>query len=273
MKLRPVNVIEARLIFPGTYTQGQTDAVATPDPDCELVKFTTSDGTSIVGIYGPAVGSAPQDTVRPTLLFFYGNGTCLAYNVDLFTRFRALGFNTMIVDYPGFGMSGGKPSEAGCYAAADLAYDFLVTRSDVATESIFASGWSLGGAVAIDLAARKPVAGLATFSAFTSISAVAKIVTRGFPVGLLLRSRFDNVTKMPAISCPIMMVHGMRDRIIPSEMLDRLAGAARGNMTVVRIAEADHNDLFDVGGVDLFQRIRLFAAGPSTSCQTLPDPA
>jgi hypothetical protein len=260
MKIRPVNLLEARLIFPGIYTQGQSGAFAMPGAGCELTRFTASDGTLITGLYGPGVGSPPDGIARPTLLFFYGNGTCLAHNVDLFGRFRELGFNTMMVDYPGYGMSKGMPSEEGCYAAADLAYEYLIGRGDLATDAIFATGWSLGGAVAIDLAKRKPVAGLMTFSTFTSIAAVAKTVTRGIPVGFLLRSRFNSLAKMPSISCPILLVHGTCDHVIPPAMLDRLAGAARSKATVLRIADADHNDLFEIGGEDLYQRIRSFAA-------------
>ncbi len=108
MKIRPVNPIEARLIFPGIDTQGQTDAIAYPRPDCELVKLTATDGTLITGLYGPGVGEVPARAARPSLLFSYGNGTCLAHNGDLFAMFRELGFNTMMVDYPGYGMSRGR---------------------------------------------------------------------------------------------------------------------------------------------------------------------
>jgi fermentation-respiration switch protein FrsA (DUF1100 family) len=261
MKLRSVNPIEARLIFPGISTQGQSDAIAWPRANCELVNLKASDGTLIAGLYGPGITSALPDVTRPTLLFFYGNGTCLAHNVDLFAEFRGLGFNTMMVDYPGFGMSRGGPSEAGCYAAADLAYQYLVDRGDIAVDKIVATGWSLGAAVAIDLAIRKPLAGLATFSAFTSIPAMARLFTRGVPVGFLLKSRFNNLAKIPTVNCPILMAHGTQDRMIPLAMLDKLAGAAKSKVTVVRVEGADHNDLFEVGGEDLYQHIKAFVGG------------
>ena len=72
-------------------------------------------------------------------------------------HFRRLGANVMIPDYVGYGLSGGSPSEAGCYATADTAYEHLKGRKDVDPGKIVAAGWSMGGGVAVDLAARRPV--------------------------------------------------------------------------------------------------------------------
>jgi fermentation-respiration switch protein FrsA (DUF1100 family) len=86
-------------------------------------------------------------------------------------------------------------------------------------------------------------------------------VACGIPVGVFLKSKFNNLAKIPVISCPMLMVHGACDRMIPPVMLDRLAGASRSKVTVLRIADADHNDLFDVGGESLYQSIRTFVLG------------
>jgi fermentation-respiration switch protein FrsA (DUF1100 family) len=260
MKLRPVNPIEARLVFPGINTQGRSDAIAWPREDCNLITLTASDGTSLTGLYGPGVGTPARGLTRATILFFYGTGTCLAHNVHLFAAFRELGFNAMMVDYPGYGMSKGRPSEAGCYAAADLAYEYLMARGDLANIPIIAVGWSLGAAIAIDLAFRKPVAGLITLSAFTAIGEMARVVTRGVPLGFLLKSRFNNLAKLPKVACPILMLHGTMDRIVPVKMLDKLANVARSQLTVFRVEGRDHNDLFEYAGEEIYQRIRSFVA-------------
>ena len=128
----------------------------------------------------------------PTIIYFYGNGACMAYSTDVFEHFRRLGANVIIPDFEGYGMSGGKPSEAGCYAAADVAYKYLLSRDDVDSKYIVAIGWSLGAAVAIDLASRRHVAGLVTVSAFTSLRDMAQQFISWLPMSLILKYRFDN---------------------------------------------------------------------------------
>jgi pimeloyl-ACP methyl ester carboxylesterase len=93
--------------------------------------------------------------MRPTVIFFYGNGACLAYMGEVFNGFRRLGMNVLVPEYPGYGMSGGKPTEKGFYAAADAGYDYLAQRPDIDHDRIDAAGWSMGSAVAVDLASRR----------------------------------------------------------------------------------------------------------------------
>ena len=85
-----------------------------------------------------------------------------------FEGLRRLGVNVLIPEYPGYGMSDGRASERGCYAAADVAYDYLARRPDIDRAQIIVAGHSLGGAVAVDLASRRHVAALITLSTFTS---------------------------------------------------------------------------------------------------------
>ena len=154
----------------------------------------------MVALFGPALtpdGEPHPDAARrPTLLYFYGNGMCLSDTTEQFDRFRRLGANVLIPEYVGYGMSGGQPSEAGCQATADAAYDHLQRRGDVDPRPIVAVGWSLGGAVAIDLASRRPVAGLVAFSTFTSMVEMARTEFPVPPHSLLLRHRFDSLTKI-----------------------------------------------------------------------------
>jgi len=174
--------LQARLIFPGAQTQGQPYASVRPPVGAELVTLSTVNGDRVVALFGPALTPAghhhPEASRRPTLLYFYGNGMCLNDTSEQFDHFRRLGANVLIPEYVGYGMSGGQPSETGCRATADAAYDHLHSRRDVDPRAIVAVGWSLGGAVAIDLASRRPVAGLAAFSTFTSLVEMAR---RNFP--------------------------------------------------------------------------------------------
>ena len=82
-------------------------------------------GRAIVALFGKALQRDGQPMAdaghRPTIIYFYGNGACMAYSTDVFDHVRRLGANVIVPDFEGYGMSGGKPSEAGCYAAADAA--------------------------------------------------------------------------------------------------------------------------------------------------------
>ena len=244
--------IQTRIIFPGQDTQGQPFAEVRPGPGTELVRLQTSDGIRIVALHGPALypdGSPdPHAADRPTLLYFYGNAMCLRFSEGEFDRFRRLGLNVMIPEYVGYGMSGGKVSERGCQQTADAAYEHLAKTRGIEPGRIVVGGWSLGGAVAIDLASRKPTAGLIAFSSFTSGVDMAHKIVPFLPASLLLRHRFDNLGKIPRITCPILIGHGRQDRIVPFDMGMRLAKAAKAPVTTLWIDGADHNDFFDVAG-------------------------
>jgi fermentation-respiration switch protein FrsA (DUF1100 family) len=251
--------LEAKLVFPGAASQGQSYARLPPSDDYRLIPLTTSDGTAIVAQVGGPLDpggrpAAPADHT-PTVIFFYGNGAYAAAMASEFRRFRELGATTMIVEYPGYGMSGGKPSEPAFYAAADAAYAYLQAQPGIDRGRIIAAGWSMGAAVALDLAARHRVAALILVNAFTTLPAVARALEPWAPTSLVVRSRFDNLAKIPSVRCPILIVHGERDEIVPPSMSGQLAAAAKTRVTAMTIAGAGHNDVFDVGGDALWQAI------------------
>ncbi len=264
-----VGPLEKGLIFPGSATQGTRLAKFYPPPQCEVLRLTSNDGVKLLGLFGPAMAldQPPEDHPQqahatvPTILFFYGNGTCMAESLSTFTRLRELGANVAMADYEGYGLSTGTPSEKGCDDTATALYEAVCARADVNPKQIIVLGWSLGGAVAIDLATRKPVAGLATFSAFTNIDEMAKILAPNIEdLTFLLNSRFDNLSKIAQVRCPIFLAHGTQDRLVPFSMLGRLAKAATSRVTVLPVPMAGHNDIFLVGGESLYQSLGGFVA-------------
>lgn len=262
--------IERQAIFPGAATLGSPSATLPQSSDYELVTLKTKDGTRIVAQFGTARG-APADIAPgerpPTVLYFYGNGSSLANSADIFNELRQRGANVLVTEYPGYGMSQGKPNEPAFYAAADAAYDFLAGRPEVDAKKFIAMGWSMGAGVAIDLASRRPMAGVITVSAFTTLPKVAKKVTPWLPVSLLLRSRFDNETKIASLHCPILLLHGTADTLVPASMADELAAAASsGSARVQKIPGAGHNDVFFAGGAAMWNSIADFIR--STAART-----
>ncbi|HTW94006.1 MAG TPA: hypothetical protein VMD30_04370, partial [Tepidisphaeraceae bacterium] len=142
--------LQTTIIYPGSWTQGQTETVLPASIRQDVIRLRGRDGVSIVGLFGGAQsedGQAMEDTSHcPTIIYFYGNGSCLADSTQQFEDFRRLGANVIMADYEGYGMSGGKASETGCYDTADAEYDYLRGRGDIDMSRIVPIGWSLGGA-------------------------------------------------------------------------------------------------------------------------------
>lgn len=242
--------------------QGKPESHVDPPRGCELVSLKTRDGDTIKALYGPALlpnGAADPDAARrPTLIYFYGNGTMMSYSMQEFMTFRRLRANVAIAEYAGYGISTGSPSEKSFYATADAVYDFIASHPGVDPRQIIPTGWSIGSGVAIDLAHHKPVAAVATFSAFTSMKAAAQHMLPFLPVGLLLQHHFDNKTKIGELKVPLFLAHGTKDTLVPFYMNAELAKAAKSPVTVVPVEGAGHNDIFDTGGDDLMQKLGRF---------------
>jgi fermentation-respiration switch protein FrsA (DUF1100 family) len=255
-------VFQAKLIFPGAATQGTKDAVVTPTHGAELVNLTAKSGERITALFGGALtrtgGPRTDAGERPTLVYFYGNGMCMADTVVQFDAFRYRGFNIIVPDFIGYGMSTGKPSEQGVYATADAAYDYLLTRNDIDPKKIVPMGWSLGAAGAVHLASTRTVPALVTISAFTSMADMAHANFPYIPAKLFLQHHFENEQKIRTVHVPYFNAHGTHDRIIPWRMSQALIESAGGKTTKYDVVDGDHNDVFDVGGTPLMDAITSF---------------
>ncbi len=254
--------LQGSIVFPAAKYQGTAQAIIRPERDSELIHLTTRDGDQVAAMFGPALldnGSIdPEAAHRPTIIYFYGNGGAVAWSFGEFDHFRRLRANVLVPDYVGFGMSSGKPSEEKLYATADAAYDYVTHRPGIDSRKIIPVGWSLGGAVAIDLASRRQVAGLATFNAFTSMREMARQTMPWIPTTLLCKYDFANEKKISRISVPVFICNGMRDTLVPPVMSDRLARAAKGPVARVTIDSADHHTIFIAKPLDLFNAMRKF---------------
>jgi len=237
--------LQARLIFPGMITQGAAVAHYEVPRGAERVELRAPGGERIEALFCPA--SRGNSTSRPTIIYFYGNGQCLAQALSEVAFMRDCGANVLAADYLGYGLSEGKPSETGCYATALALHEHASQRRDIDPAKLIACGWSLGAAVAIDLAQKKQTAGLITLSAFTSMRDVAR---QQFPYATpdLLEHPFLNLEKIRDIRCPTLLIHGREDTLVPFSMSAELRAASAGRpVNYLAIARAGHNDLFAVG--------------------------
>src|SRR5881296_3597081 len=255
-------LFQDRLAFPAP-------RASLPDPkrvgveNGEKVELTMEDGTRLVGWYLRAVDTSTvlhrPSPPSPALLWFYGNCENIAAIWPIVREFQPPGTTVLVLDYPGYGGSGGRATERGLYAAADAAYAALATRPGVDPQRIYVYGRSLGSAVATHTAARRPVAGLIVESPFTNAAAMAKHHYRLLPT-FLLRLSLDNLANVRRVRCPMLLFHGAVDRLVPTAMGMAVAAAAAGPVEVVLIHGSGHNDTYDIGGRAYREKLWEFVA-------------
>ena len=217
----------------------------------ERVELVMRDGTRLLGWYWGGQGRSPA------LLWFYGNGENIAAIWPIIRDFRPKHAALLVVDYPGYGASEGKATEAGMYEAADLAYEALSRRPDVDPKRIYVYGRSLGSAAATYVASTHEVAGLILESPFTSAKGMAARHYRFVP-RFLVRMSLDNLGRMPRIRCPTLILHGTSDLLVPMKMGQEVAAAAGGPVEFVMIEGSGHNDTYDLGGTRYRDKLAAF---------------
>ncbi len=245
---------ERMMVFPATRFPNRADdwtvageALRRPFGGARLeeCEFTASDGVRLHAFYG----RGPAAPGRKTLLWCHGNAGNIAGRLDMMEMLLRLPADVLLFDYRGYGKSEGTPTEEGVYRDADAAWDFLVKTKGVPPERIVLFGKSLGGAIAIDLAARvRPApAGLVVQSSFTSTRDVAAS-TLPFIPRLLMSTRMDSLSKIARVRCPVLFIHSPADEIIPYRMGRALFDAATGPKTFLDIPNSPHNETWIVGG-------------------------
>ena len=178
------------------------------------------------------------------VLYLHGARWNLTGSVTRIDRWRQLGFAVFAVDYRGFGQSSDvTPTEAFAYEDAEAAWDYLAKFAPGRARYIV--GHSLGGAIATELARRRPdAAGLVLEATFTSVADMVSESPWGWlPVGLILTQRFDTLAKIGEVKVPVLVTHGTRDSIVPFSMGERLYEAVRGPKRFIKVEGAGHHNL------------------------------
>ena len=228
-----VLVFQGRLIyFPGGPPQMDPSLMGLAFEDVEVE---AADGVRLHGWWIPAPDAAG------TVLFSHGNAGSIEGRMRAARVLVDMGLSVMLYDYRGYGRSEGRPSEEGLYRDAVAFHDHLVQRRGVDPQRLLLYGESLGVAVAIELARRRPVAGLFLESGFTSMADVGAVHYPWLPVGLLLRHRYENEDKIGTLEVPILIIHSPDDELVPFSHAHRLLTAAGGTKELLETA-GGHND-------------------------------
>jgi fermentation-respiration switch protein FrsA (DUF1100 family) len=217
-------------------------------PPAEAQRLRGPDGRETIVVY------LPQPGAEFTLWFFHGNAVALADAMPKLRAFREAGFSVFAVEYPGYGGAPGAPSEAEIYATARAARRYLRDELKVPAERTLLAGQSLGGGPAVQLATEERVGGLLLFSSFLSVYRVLVPWPR-FPF-----DPFDNGKKLPDVKCPVLVVHGEADHVIPFRHGRMLFALAPEPKRALWVANAGHNDLPALAGKSYWEAISAFRA-------------
>jgi fermentation-respiration switch protein FrsA (DUF1100 family) len=208
------------------------------------VKVDTADGLSLLCWYLPPRGG------RPVIAYFHGNGGHIGYRAERLRRFALDRYGVLMLEYRGYGGNPGTPTETGFYTDAAAALDFLASEG-VSPNRLVLYGESLGSGIAVNLAAQRDIAGLILEAPFTSVAQVAQYHYAFVPASLLVRDRFDSLSKIDNVKAPLLVMHGGRDRIVPVRFGRALFDAAPEPKELWLAAGAGHENLARFGALEV----------------------
>ncbi len=229
----------------------------------EEVRFPAADGVELHGWWIP--GTRATD---PVVVLFHGNAGNLSDRVDLLRRFHdRLGVALFAFDYRGYGLSSGRPSDRGLLDDA-RGVRALASARGWNERGLVLFGRSLGAAVALASAAEDTPAGLVLEAAFTTLEDMARLhyPLLSWPFRRLLAGRWNNMERIRQVRCPVLFLHGDRDRVVPIGMGWRLYDACTAPKAFRTLTGAGHDDPAFVGGEPYWEAWRRFLerlpAGP-----------
>lgn len=241
----------SRVFLPDRYPDGIWDPQGFGLPATD-VWFQADDGVQLHGWW------IPHRAARGTILYCHGNTGSIGHRIGVFRYMRRLRVNLLVFDYRGYGRSQGTPTEAGLYQDVRAAYHHLVHSIGESPDTTILFGHSLGGAVAIDCAVDRPVAGLVVQSSFTHIRDAAKALFPTLPMHLAATRQFRSIEKVGEISVPKLFIHGDADSTVPVELGEELFAAATEPKELYIVRRANHNDVHRYGGWSYLRRLSRF---------------
>ncbi len=232
---------------------GSTWAPDRPPFAYEEIDLPHPDGARQIAWLMPHTASGANSWI----LYLHGNATTITSHVNIshYRLLRDLGLNIIAPEYRGFGGLEGVATELSLQADARAAYEYLRTTRQISPSRIIAYGWSLGSALAVDLASREPFAIVILEAAPASLIDLTQQRYPFFPLRLLMRNRFDAIRNIDRISSPLLFLHSTHDEVIPISEGRRLFDAAGGEKTFVEIG-GGHFTASEVDGQRVAEAIR-----------------
>ena len=248
------NLVDSMTFYPSRYPEGLWDMQTRFR--AEDVELRSPDGLLVHAWLVPA----KAEPAAATTLYLHGNAGNLSHRLDHLGALTQAGSEVLILDYRGYGKSEGSPSEQGLYEDAEAGYAWLLERGRKA-ERIVIHGESLGTAPAADLASKRDCGALVLEAPFPSRAAVAGRVVP--LLGPLLARGFETAKKVVDARCPVLVIHGTADGVIPYDLGRQVFEAAREPKELWTLDGAGHNDIVASAGQAYVERMRELYAGLS----------
>lgn len=226
------------LIFPAP-----SASVETLPEYAAFEEMQTSDGTLLrhVRLRG--------DEGAPKLMFFHGNGALASYEIERGRILQENGFDVLLVEYRGYGGSGGTASADAILKDSLEVYDWYSSDEN---DWVFLYGHSLGSGIASYVASQRPSKYLALEAPFTKLSDIAASNYPMFPVRSLLKHEIATQDYLATIKTPVLIIHGTNDRVVPYHFGEALYQTLDAENTVFQsVDEAGHNNLVSYGSIDM----------------------
>lgn len=210
----------------------------------EEITVKTDDGLALYGWY-----LKPASVGKPTLVWFHGNGSHVGWAAYNMAPFLKEGYGILLAEYRGFASNPGKPTEEGLYKDARAFLNWLkATGTD--EHSIILYGESIGSGPAVQMATEYKIHTLVLQTPFTSMVDSAGSHYPFLPVNILVKDRYDNLSKISKIQCPLIIVHGTADSIIPYKQGEALFKAAPDPKSMITIEGGEHNNLHEFNAIE-----------------------
>lgn len=209
----------------------------------EEIIVRTKDGLSLFAWY-----KAPRTQDTPTILWFHGNASNVGITALRAIPFAEQGYGLLLAEYRGYASNPGKPTEEGLYNDARAYMNYLMAEKSVPENAIIIYGESIGSGPAVQMATENQ--GIHTLILEAPMSALLEIAAFHYPYlpsNLLLKDRYDNLSKIGGIKSPLILIHGERDTVIPFALGKKLFNAAPEPKSMITLPDAGHNDLFHFG--------------------------
>jgi fermentation-respiration switch protein FrsA (DUF1100 family) len=216
----------------------------------EDVALMTEDGVTLHGWFIPGTGSR-------TVLFFHGNAGNISHRLDSIRQFHRLDLSVFIIDYRGYGQSGGKAGEAGIYRDARAAWRYLDRDRGIRPDDIIVFGRSMGASAAAKLATNVHPLGLIVESSFTSIPDIAQELYPWLPAKLLSHLRHATRDYVAEVHRPVLIVHSKDDEIVPFHHGEAIYAAANEPRSFLRL-RGGHNDAWLLDEKNYVEGLRAF---------------
>lgn len=199
--------------------------------------YTTPDGVALNTLFFPV--TTPEKQSKGIILYFHGNAGSLAGWGSAAKTYTDMGYDVLIMDYRGFGKSGGRiSSEAQLFADAQLLYDNL--KQDYSEDKIVVLGYSIGTGVASHLASQNSPKLLILQAPYSSLADLARAIYTPLAPTFLLTYRLDNYAYVQNVSAPIVIYHGNRDEVVPYEQGKKLSTVLKPNDQFVTLVGQGH---------------------------------